>query len=136
MFCSLRGIKKKVSAHGLRPVYRGAYIRYFIINPSISCCPLFPENYLNSKDRINQVVNKHTLDYHPSPSQLISRIHPLIFRLTSTGLIFTESLLNFFLNLYILPWLRISFKFIVLRLLQLDFWVKKLNLFIFSDTPK
>ena len=136
MSCSLRGIKKKVSAHGLRPVYRGAYIRYFMINPSIFCCPLFSENYLNSKDRINQVVNKHTVDYHPSPSQLISRILPLIFRLTPTGLIFPESLLNFFLNLYILLWLRISFKFIVLRLLQLDFWVKKLNPFIFTDTPK
>ena len=136
MSCSLRGIKKKVSAHGLRPVYRGAYIRYFIINPSIFCCPLFSENYLNCKYRINQVVNKHTVDYHPSPSQLISRILPLIFRLTPTGLIFPESLLNFFLNLYILLWLRISFKFIVLRLLQLDFWVKKLNLFIFTDTRK
>ena len=98
MSCSLRGIKKKVSAHGLRPVYRGAYIRYFIINPSIFCCPLFSENYLNSKDRINQVVNKHTVDYHPSPSQLISRILPLIFRLTPTGLIFPESLLIFFLK--------------------------------------
>ena len=56
--------------------------------------------------------------YHPSPSQLISRILPLIFLWTPKGFISPESFLNFFLNLYIPPWLWKSFKVIVLRLLQ------------------
>ena len=94
------------------------------------------ENYLNSQVRINKMVNKHTVDYHPSPSQLISRIHTLIFLWTPKGFISPESFLNFFLNLYIPPWLRKSFKFIVLRLLQIHLWVKKLNLFNFTHAPK
>ena len=63
--------------------------------------------------RINKIVNKHTVDYHPSPSQLISRIHTLIFLWTPKGFISPESFLNFFLNLYIPPWLQKSFKFSV-----------------------
>ena len=39
--------------------------------------------------------------------------------------------LNFFSNLYIPPWLRKSFKFIVLRLLENTF----VNLFIFAHAP-
>ena len=46
-----------------------------------------------------------------------------------------ESFLIFFLNLYIPPWLWKSFKFIVLRLLQIHLRVKKLNLFIFTHAP-
>ena len=76
-------------------------------------CPLFSENYLNTQARINKIVNKHTSDYHPSPSQSISRIHTLIFLWTPKGFISPESFLNFFLNLYISPWLRKSFKFSV-----------------------
>ena len=82
------------------------------------------------------MVNKHTVDYHPSPSQLISSIHYLIYLWTLKGFIRSESSLNFFLNLYILLWLQKSFKFMVLRLLQINFWVKKLNLFIFTHAPK
>ena len=114
---------------------RGAYIHYFKINPPIFCCPRFSENYLNPK--VNKMMNKHTIDYHPSPSQLISRIHIfLIFLWTPTGLISPESFLNFFLNLYIPSWLLKSFKFIVLRLLQIHLWVKNLNLFICTHAPK
>ena len=47
-------------------VCRGAYIPYFKINAPIFCCP-------------NKMVNKHTVDYHPSASQLFSSIHPFIF---------------------------------------------------------
>ena len=65
------------------------------------------------------MVNKHTIDYHPSRSQLISRIHPFIFLWTHKGFISPESVLIFFLNLYIPPWLRKSFKFIMLRLMQI-----------------
>ena len=71
--------------------------------------------------------NKHTVDDHPSPSQLISRIHTLYF----CGL-----WRNFFLKLYIPPCLQKSVKFIVLRLLQIHLWVKKLNLFIFTHAPR
>ena len=71
------------------------------------------------------MINKRTVDYHPSPSQLILRIHTLIFLCTPKGFIFPESFLNFFLNLYIPPWLRKSFKLIVLRLLQIGLRVKK-----------
>ena len=104
--------------------------------PPIFCCPLFFENYLNPQAMINKMVNKHTVNYHPSPSQLVSRIHTLIFPWTPKGFISPESFLNFFLNLYIPPWLRKSFKIIVLRLLQIHLWVKKLNLFIFIHVPK
>ena len=34
------------------------------------------------------------------------------------------------------PWLRKSFKFIVLRLLQIHLWIKKWNLFIFAHALK
>ena len=78
------------------------------------------------------MVNKHTVDYYSSPSQLISRTHTFLF----LWFIFPESFLDFFLNLYISPWLQKRFKFIVLRLLQIHLWVKKLNLFIFTHDPK
>ena len=108
---SHNGSQKKVSAHGLIPVCRGVSIPHFKINPLIFCCPLFSENYLNPQVRINKIVNKHTADYHPSPSQLISRIHTLIFLWTPKGFISLESFLNFFLNLNIPPWLQRSFTF-------------------------
>ena len=59
------------------------------------------------------MVNKHTVGYHPSPSQLISRIQTLIFLWTPMGFISPKYFLNFFLNLYIQPWLRKNFKFSV-----------------------
>ena len=52
--------------------------------------PVFSENYLNPQARINKMVNKHTVNYHPSPSQLISRIDPLIFLWTPKGFISPE----------------------------------------------
>ena len=56
----------------------------------IFCCPVFSENYLNPQTGINKIVNKHTVDYHPSPSQLISRIHTLIFLWNPMGFISPE----------------------------------------------
>ena len=79
----------------------------------IFCCRLFSENYLNPHARIKKIVNKHTVHYHPSPSQLTSRIHTLMFLWKPKGFISPESFLNFFLNLYVPPWLRKSFKFSV-----------------------
>ena len=60
----------------------------------------------------------------------------IIFLWTPKGFISLESFLNFLLNLYIPLWLPKRFKFIMLRLLQIHFWVKKLNLFNFTHAPK
>ena len=79
---------------------RGVCIHYFKINPHIFWCPLFSENYLTLQVRINKTVNKHTVDYHPSPSQLISKIHPLIFLRTPKGFISSKSLFNLFFFLH------------------------------------
>ena len=107
---------------------RGVYIHYFKVNLSIFCCPLFSENYLNPQVRINKMVNKHTVNYHPSPSQIISKMHPVIFLWTSKGFISPNFFWNFFLNLYNPPWLPKRFKFIVSRLPQIHLWVKKNSL--------
>ena len=93
-------------------VCRGTSIPYFKINTPIFCCSLFFEEYLNPQVRMNKVVNEHTVDYHPSPSELTSRIHPRIFLWTPKEFISLESFLNFFSNLYIPPWLRNSSEFI------------------------
>ena len=64
------------------PIFSFTFFALLFQNESpIFCCPLFSENYLNRQARINKTVNIHTVNYHPSPSQLISRIHALIFLL-------------------------------------------------------
>ena len=40
------------------------------------------------------MINKHTDHYHPSPSELTSRIDPLIFLWTPKGFISPESFLK------------------------------------------
>ena len=45
------------------------------------------------------MVNEHIFDYHSSPSELTSRIHPLIFLWTPKEFISPEYLLNFFFKL-------------------------------------
>ena len=64
------------------------------------------------------------------------RLSIIIFLWTPKGFISPEPFLNFLLNLYISPWLQKEFKFIVLRLLQIHLWVKKLSLFNFTHAPK
>ena len=108
------------------PICRGAYIPYFKINPAIFCCLIFSENYLNPQVRINKMVYRH-IEYHPSLSQLISRCIRPIFLWTLKEFISPESFSNFFLNLYIPPWLRKSFKFVVLRLLANTFMSQKIE---------
>ena len=68
---------------------------YFKISPPFSAV-LFSEKYLNPQARINKMVNKYTVDYHPCLSQSISTIHTLIFLWTPKGFISPESFLNFF----------------------------------------
>ena len=93
--------------------------------PPIFCCPVLFEEYLNPQIRINKMVHEHTVDFHPCPSELILRIHPLIFLWTHKGFISLEYFLNFFSSLFIPPWLRKSFKFMVLRLLSNTFVSQK-----------
>ena len=68
--------------------------------------------------------------------QTYCRLSLLIFLWTPKSFISPESFLNFLLNMCISPWLWKSFKFIVLRLLQIHLWVKKLNMFNFTHAPK
>ena len=82
------------------------------------------------------MVSKYTADYHPSPSQLTSRIHPVKFLWNPKGFISPEFSFNFFLNLSTTPWLRKSFKFMVLRLLETTYVTQKLNLLIFIYSPR
>ena len=118
------------------PVCRGAYIPCFKINAPIFSCLLFSENHLNPQVRINKMVNKHTVDYHPSPWQLTLRIHPLIFLWTPKGFFSPESFL-IFSETGISPWLRKSFKFIVsLRLLVNTFVSQKIESVHFYPSPK
>ena len=138
MFCHPRGAKKKVSAHGLILVCRCVYPHYFNINPlpsPIFCCPLFSENYLNLQFSINKIVNKHTVDYHPSPSQLISEIQLHIFLWTPKEFISPKSFLDIFLNLYIPLCLWKSYKFIALRLLANTFVNQKIESAHFYSCP-
>ena len=118
------------------PVYRATHIPYFKINPPHFLLSVFSENYLNPQVRINKMVNKHTVDYLPSPSQLISRKQPLIFLWTPKEFISPESFLNFFLNLYIPLWLRKNFKFTVLRLLANTFVNQKSESVHFYSCPQ
>ena len=74
--------------------------------------------------------------YHPSPSELTSRIHALKFLWTPKGFISQEDFLNFFANLYATPCLQESFKFMVLRLLENIFLSQKTELFIFTHASK
>ena len=74
-------------------------IPYFLLSP------LFWKLSQPPSDQ-DQQNGKHTVDYHPSPPRLISRILPLVFLWTPKGFISRESFLNLFLNLHIPPWLR------------------------------
>ena len=82
------------------------------------------------------MINKNIVDYHPSPSQLISMIHTLIYLWTRKGFISPESFLKLFLNLHTPTWLRKSFKFIVLRLLANTFVSQKIKSVHFYSCPQ
>ena len=105
---SPKGNQKRVPANGLIPVCRGVYIHYFKINP--------PHFLLSSLFwKLSQILGQ---DQENSQQTLLI----IIFLWTPEGFISPESFLNFLLNLYIPPWLQKSFKFIVLRLLQIHLW--------------
>ena len=106
---------------------RDASIPYFKINPAIFCCLLFFEECINPQVRINKMVNEHTLDYHPSLSELTSKINLLIFLSTPNGFISSEYFLYFFSIPYVPPWFQKSFKSMVLRLLANTFVSQKIE---------
>ena len=99
----------------------GTYIPYFSISELTIHPPLSPQfsaelhQCLNSLVRINNINGKGTYCQLPSPAELLQGYTP-IFLWTPKGLIYPEDFLNFFWKLYILPWLRKSFKLLVLRL--------------------
>ena len=140
IFCDKKSNKKADRfclkfLQSLIPGCRCPYIPHFKINAPIFSCTLFSENHLNPLVKINKMVNKDTVDYYPSSSKLISRIHPLIFLWTPKGSISPKSFLNFFLNLYIPPCLQKRFKFIVLIFLAKGKKVESV-LFYFTHFPK
>ena len=117
-------------------VQRCLYLLKINAPTPIFCCSIFFEQCLNPQVRINKMVNKHTVDYHPSLSELTSSIHPLIFLWTSKGFFFPEYFLKLFSNLYIPPWLRKNFKFMVVRLLENTFLSQKTESVHFHSCPQ
>ena len=51
---------------------------------------------LNPQVRINKMANEHAVDYYPSPSELTSRIHPVIFLWLLRDLYFLQNISWFF----------------------------------------
>ena len=74
--------------------------------------------------------------YHPSPSQLISRILPLIFLWTPRGLSLQNLSWIFSYTCIFHHGCRKKFQIYSVKLLQIHLWVKNLNLFIFTHAPK
>ena len=94
-----------------RSVQRFLYTLFQIQRPLFLLFPLFRR--ISQPSVQEKMLNEHTVNYHPSLSELTSRIYPLIFLCTPKLFISPEYFLNIFENLCIQPWLRKSFKFIV-----------------------
>ena len=124
MFCFPRWAKKGISLWTYTSVQRCLY-------------PLFQNQSLHFLllslfGKLSQPLGQ----VQQNIKQIHCQLPIIIFLWTPKGFIFPESFVNVLLNLYIPPWLRKSFKFIMLRLLQTHLWVKKLNLFDFTHAPK
>ena len=63
--------------------------------PPFSVVPSFLKIITTLRSGLTKWINKHTFNYHHNPSQLTSRIHPLIFPWTHKGFISPESLIFF-----------------------------------------
>ena len=82
------------------------------------------------------MVNGHTVYYHPSPSELTSRIHLLIFLWTPKGFTFSpECFFNFFKPVFRTMEAK-NFKFMVLRLLEKACVTKKVESVHFTYVSK
>lgn len=75
--------------------------------PFYFACPFFKE-YLNLEVRINKMANEHSVNPHPIPSWLTSRIQSRIFHKTFFYVLefylSPNIFLNFLLKLYMPPW--------------------------------
>ena len=120
MFCPPRGAKKGTSLWTYTSVQRCLY-------------PLFQNQSLHFWlfslfGKLSQPLGQDQQNI----KQIHCQLPIIVFLWTPKGFISPESFLKFLLNLYIPPWLWKSFKFIMLRLLQIHLRVKKLNLFNFT----
>ena len=113
----------------LKPQHKCAEVLQFSISTHpFSLSPLF-RGYLNPQVSISKMIS--SVDYHPCPSRLASRIHPFIFYINSLWLYLSpEFLLNFLSNMYIPPCVGKSSKFMVFIFLE-----NALNLGIFTHPP-
>ena len=118
-FLSPKNVIKKQACHEIfvNLQYQCAEVLYLLFQ---NRCPHFVSFFLeiifwklSQLSGQDQQNGKQTYCRLPSPSQWTSRIHPLIFLWTPKGFTSPETFLNFLLNLYIPPWLRKSFKFMV-----------------------
>ena len=141
-FLSPKNVIKKQACHEIfvNLQYQCAEVLYLLFQ---NRCPHFVSFFLeiifwklSQLSGQDQQNGKQTYCRLPSPSQWTSRIHPLIFLWTPKGFISPETFLNFLLNLYIPPWLRKSFKFMVKITGKYICESKKVNLFIFTCAPK
>ena len=123
MFCPPREFKKGVSLWTYTSVQSCLYPQFQNQSPHFLLSFLF--------GKLSQPLGQDQQNI----KQIYCQLPIIIFLWTPKGFISPEFFLNFLLNLYIPPWLWKSFKFIMLRLLQIHFWVKKLNLFNFADVP-
>ena len=105
-------------------------------SPPIFNCSLFSKNFSTLQVRVNKMANEHTVHYHPSSSEITSRIHPLIFLWTPKGFTSPEYLLNFFSNMYIPRWFQELFKSMVLKLLENTFVRQKIESVHFYSCPQ
>ena len=83
------------------------------------------------------MVNEHTVDYHPSPSELTSNIHLVIFLWTPKGFKLSPEYFKIFSRTCILHHCcrKVSNSW-CWDYWERHLWVKKLNLFIFTYVPK
>ena len=96
----------------------------------------FSKNILNLKSGINKMVNEHTVDYQHYPSELTSRIHPLIFLWTPERCISPEYFFEFFLK-PVYPTMAVYPTFLwCWDYWKIHLWVEKLVLFIFTHASK
>ena len=82
------------------------------------------------------MLNEHAVDYHPSPSEFTSRIHPLIFLCTPKGFILQN--ISWFFSQTSLShhdWKK-CFKFMVLRLLENTFVSQRIESVHFYSCPQ
>ena len=100
------------------------------IFPISKSTPLFSTDpfFSTLRSRSTKWLMNILVNYHPSHSELTSRINPPHISMDSCKkFISSEYFLNFFSNLYIPPWLGKSFKFTVLRLLKKTFVSEKIE---------